>query len=248
MAEVDRIKVKIFNLLNKTVENGCSEHEALQAAEMAGRLMDKFQLEMSDIQIREQKCVQQDFPIGSKTRGPLDAVAVQLGRYCDVKIWFGRGKRSFAHGKVQKGEANYCVFGLESDCELFGFLLNVIRTACLQELAKFKKTDDYKNSYVKKTSSTTFYRYMASTIGNRLDEMKEDRVREAETTGRDLVLVKSEMINEEFSELGISLSKHQSQRRQHDFAAGHAGRVAGGKVNLNPGIGSNTKFGGYISG
>ena len=53
-SELARVKTKIKALAAKTVEAGCSEHEALHAAEMVGRLLDQYNLSMDEIDIREE--------------------------------------------------------------------------------------------------------------------------------------------------------------------------------------------------
>ena len=242
MAEVDKIKKKVYHLLNKTTESGCTEEEAMLAAQKAGELMDHYQLKMSDIEIREQKCVEMRVDCGSRSRGPLDKCAVALARYCDVKIWFDSAKLRRGYNrylaKEDRKNSNYGVFGLEADCQLFEYLLNVIRKAVEKEAAAFRKTDDYELAWSKKTATNTFKRYMCITISNRLKEMKENRQRDVETTGRNLVLLKDAMIEDEWEKAGIKLTKHKRRSTvRYDGYAAVAGSTAGKSVNLNPGVG-----------
>jgi hypothetical protein len=67
-SELARVKTKIKALAAKTVEAGCSEHEALHAAEMVGRLLDQYNLSMDEIDIREEVCVLSEVPVRSKRR------------------------------------------------------------------------------------------------------------------------------------------------------------------------------------
>src|SRR4051812_20637233 len=67
-SELAKVKARIKALAAKTVEAGCSEHEALHAAEMVGRLLDQYNLSMDEIDIREEICVLSEVPAGSRRR------------------------------------------------------------------------------------------------------------------------------------------------------------------------------------
>ncbi len=86
-SELAKVKAKIKALAAKTVDAGCSEHKAMHAAEMVGRLLDQYNLSMDEIDIREEVCVLGEVPVGSKRRMPIDAAVVPIARFCDVKTW-----------------------------------------------------------------------------------------------------------------------------------------------------------------
>jgi hypothetical protein len=44
IAELARVKARIKALTDKTVANGCTEAEAMSAAEMVGRLLERYAL------------------------------------------------------------------------------------------------------------------------------------------------------------------------------------------------------------
>ena len=72
--ELTRVKARIKALVDKTVSNGCTEAEAMAAAEMVGRLLERHALSMEEIDVREERCVQIEIPIGGKQRRPIDAL------------------------------------------------------------------------------------------------------------------------------------------------------------------------------
>lgn len=241
MSEIDGIKRKVFGLLQKTVEANCTKEEALGACEAAGKLMDQYNLTMSDIQIRQQKCVQVNVKIpGTKggKAGPMKFCTISLARYCDVKIWWGRGRRSYVNTA-----GNYVIFGLEQDTELFLYLYEVILNAMRREKKDFKKSTHYKECQgvgFAKRATANFYKGMALQIADRLDAIKINRRREVETTGRDLVLLKSQMIDDEFQSTGIKLSTRYQRDKRVDMGARNLGRDAGDRVNLNGAINGTT--------
>jgi hypothetical protein len=49
--ELSRVKARIKALAEKTVSNGCTEAEAMAAADMVGRLLERYALSMEEIGI-----------------------------------------------------------------------------------------------------------------------------------------------------------------------------------------------------
>src|SRR5271169_3803247 len=62
--ELTRVKARIKALAEKTVSNGCTEAEAMAAAEMVGRLLERYALSMQEIDVRQEVCVQIEVPVG----------------------------------------------------------------------------------------------------------------------------------------------------------------------------------------
>ncbi len=50
------MKARIKALTDKTVANGCTEAEAMSAAEMVGRLLERYALSMDEIEVRSAMC------------------------------------------------------------------------------------------------------------------------------------------------------------------------------------------------
>ncbi len=56
LAELDKLKTRIQALRAKTIGNGCTEDEALSAAAKVAELLDRYDLSLSDIEMREAPC------------------------------------------------------------------------------------------------------------------------------------------------------------------------------------------------
>ena len=69
--ELTRVKARIKALTEKIVASGCTEAEAMSAAEMVGRLLERYALSMDEIEIRSSRCVQREVPLGGKRRRPI---------------------------------------------------------------------------------------------------------------------------------------------------------------------------------
>ena len=79
-AELARVKARIKALTEKTVANRCTEAEAMPAAEMVGRLLERYALSMDEIEVREARCVQAEVSMGGRStrayrRSPASATA-----------------------------------------------------------------------------------------------------------------------------------------------------------------------------
>ena len=88
--ELARVKARIKALAEKTVANGCTEAEAMSAAEMVGRLLERYALGMDEIEVRATRCVQVEVPIGGRRRRPIDGCVPAIARFCDCKVWLAR--------------------------------------------------------------------------------------------------------------------------------------------------------------
>ena len=88
--ELSRVKARIKALTEKTIANGCTEAEAMAAAEMVGRLLERYALSMDAIEIRTARCVQVAVPIGGRRRRPIDGCVPAIARFCDCKVWLAR--------------------------------------------------------------------------------------------------------------------------------------------------------------
>ena len=118
-AELSRVKARIKALAEKTVSNGCTEAEAIAAAEMVGRLLERYALSMEEIDVREQRCIQVEVPIGGKRRRPIDACVTAIARFCDCKVWVSRDTEM----------PSYVFFGFDADTAMASYLFTVIDRA-----------------------------------------------------------------------------------------------------------------------
>ena len=88
--ELARVKTRIKALAEKTVGRGCTEAEAMAAAEMVGRLLERYALTMEEVDVRQEPCVQVEVPLGGRRRRPIDGCVPAIARFCDCKVWLAR--------------------------------------------------------------------------------------------------------------------------------------------------------------
>ncbi len=70
--DLDKLTARIQALRAKTIDNGCTEDEALAAAAKVAELLDRYDLSLSDVELRAEPCQQLAFETGRKKRIPLD--------------------------------------------------------------------------------------------------------------------------------------------------------------------------------
>ena len=75
VADIDKLKARIQGLRAKTIENGCTEEEALSAAAKVAELLDTYDLSMTDVELRQEVCERAEFETQKKQSLPLDGRA-----------------------------------------------------------------------------------------------------------------------------------------------------------------------------
>jgi len=128
--ELSRVKARIKALTEKTIANGCTEAEAMAAAEMVGRLLERYALSMDAIEIRTARCIEVAVPLGGRRRRPIDGCVPAIARFCDCKVWLAHAA---SPDPMQQGAAapgrDYVFFGFETDTALATYMFAVIDRA-----------------------------------------------------------------------------------------------------------------------
>ncbi len=217
---------RILALKAKTVENGATEEEAMAAALKAGELMDKYGIESTEAELRDESCIQGIHGGHRASAHESQWTAPTLALYCGVKVWRSGGKIIF--------------FGLPVDVEIATFLLDVIEGSMERSYKDYQKTDNYViHKAVGYNERGSFMNAMAKRINDRLNQMRAAREAEHHNTktGTSLVVVKNAVVTEQFNKLGMKLGKaKQNKMRVGSHAAASAGAAAGDKVHLGGAI------------
>jgi Protein of unknown function (DUF2786) len=228
--ELTRVKARIKALAEKTVSNGCTEAEAMAAAEMVGRLLERYALSMDEIDIREERCVQLKVPLGGRQRRPIDACVTAIARFCDCKVWVSRDEVA----------TNYVFFGFEPDTTLAGYLFNVIDRGMRTELMAFRRIHPRLSGATLRAASKSFQQGMAVRVGHRLEAMHRERdahFAAQRSTGTALILVKHKVVEDAFRQTEIQLVSAGRLSGARQNAAFRHGLAAGDRVNLNRPVG-----------
>ena len=227
--ELAKVKARIRALAAKTVDRGCSEAEAMLAAAKVGELLDVYGLSMSEVELREEACVQRRLPLGGPRRVALRWLFPALLRFCECRGW-------------TDGREDFVLFGLEPDVQMAEYLLHVVAGALAWEEARFREAPAYAARRHRAQAVLRSFRLgFAERLSRRLDEMAEARhaaaaeARRAEATASAstaLVLAKERKLEEGFRGLGVRLRTVYTSATVRDRHAWGRGAEAGARVGL----------------
>jgi uncharacterized protein DUF2786 len=235
-SEREKVKERVAKLLNMTVDNGASENEAMTAAKRAAELMAHYDIEASELSLRDTKAIAQivvvrkygNVVIGSKA-------AVHIARLCDCMIWYKTSER-------RGSKPTFTFFGLPRDAEVAAYLFDLVSNGILAETDIYKASSTFE---MNKTAGThgrvlihSFIEGMDDRISARLDALRREKHQTIhEATGRSLVVSKEELIERGFKATGIKLV---SIRRPGPLSlssdAYRSGNLAGDRIPLSPGV------------
>ena len=229
LAALDRLKTRIQGLRSKTTDNGCTEAEALLAAAKVAELLDRYDLSLTDVEIRDAACEQREYETYRKKRVPIDGCIGAIANFCDCRVW---------REKNPLGDARYVFFGLRSDIEVAHYLTEVIDNAVRFELGRYKMSAGYRRfrHQDRHIANSSFTLGMVASIADKLKTMKRERDVVNNGTGRDLVVLKASVVDAELQKLDLKLRTVRRTTRMVAPAAYEAGGVAGASLAINPGI------------
>ncbi|CAN5784228.1 DUF2786 domain-containing protein [soil metagenome] len=228
-AALDKLRTRIQGLRAKTMENGCTEGEAMAAAAKVAELLDRYDLSLTDVELRDTPCDRLEYETHHKKRIPLDDCIGAIADFCDCRVW---------REKNPAGESRYVFFGLRSDIEVAHYLAEVIDTAVRSETGRYKTSADYQRfrHQERHMANASFALGMVASIADKLTAMKAARDTVNHRTGRDLVVVKAAVVDSEIEKLGLKLRMVERASRLVSPLAYDAGGAAGASLAINPGL------------
>ena len=228
--DFEKLKKRIQALRAKTVDNGCTEAEALLAAAKVADLLDRFDLALTDVELREGPCERRAYETHHKKRIPLDECIGAITNFCDCRVW---------REKNPAGEARYVFFGLRSDIEAAHILTDLIDQAVRSELGFYKTSADYRRfrHQERHVANSSFALGMVASIADKLTNMKAERDAVNKGTGRDLVVLKASIVEVELEKLDLKLQTANRAMRMVSPMAYEAGGAAGASLAIKTGRG-----------
>ncbi|MGK7869490.1 DUF2786 domain-containing protein [Falsiroseomonas sp. E2-1-a20] len=230
--ELEKVKARIRALAAKTTDRGCSEAEAMLAAQKVGELLEVYGLGMSEVELREEACIQREVVITGARLQAVGIIFMAILRLTETRGWM-------------VGRSQFVVFGLEPDVLMGEYLLHVVAGAVDHEEALFRASEAYRRSRLAPQQRLRSFRYgFAERVSDRLDELAahrrqaEEAAHAASGAGTALVVAKEARLSEAFRGLGIRLRSRTTTRRVSDGAAFRQGVAAGGRVGLERPVGA----------
>lgn len=257
----DSIIDKIRKLLSATTGNGCTEGEAMNAAALAARLMDKYNIDEADILAGQAEASDALFDrIGHDH--PVAYAAAAIGRFTGCRIYCHNGtdrvetKDLFGGSTWEARDVRKLrIVGLAHEVEIAKYVLDICFVAMESAAGKALQQENDERTRGKEPLIMgkerlrwvfDFQRGMASSMVKTLDDLTAERMRDAgkivniKGSGRDLVAVRSDLVAKWFKDRGITLSNSKGVGIKHKSALG-AGRSAGESVRFHSGVGSGQR-------
>jgi len=226
---LDKLAMRIQALRAKTTANGCTEQEALSAAAKVAELLDRYDLSLSDVDLRAAPCERRVWRPARKKRIPIDDCIGAIAAFCDCRVW---------REKDAGGETVHVFFGLRSDIAVAHYLTEVIDGAVRSELGRYKTGAAYQRfrHQDRHLANASFALGMVGSIADKLMAMKDARDRVNRSTGRDLVVIKNSVVDAELAKLGLGLRSLPGISRTISPDAYEAGGAAGEAFDVTPGV------------
>ncbi|MBO9543559.1 DUF2786 domain-containing protein [Caulobacter sp.] len=224
--DLDRLKARIQGLRAKTTDNGCTEAEALSAAAKVAELLDRYDLSLTDVEIRQALCEQRVYETRLNKKIPLGDCIGAIAAFCDCRVW---------REKTPAGDARYVFFGLRADIEAAHYLCELVDGAVRFELGRYKTTAEYQRFRhdERHMANASFMLGMVASIADKLTAMKAGRDQANSDAGRDLVVLKSAVVEAELDKLDLKLRTVSRPTRMVAPQAYEAGGAAGAVLSLD---------------
>lgn len=215
--DLNKIKARLDALRSKTVANGCTEDEAIAAANKAAELLQRHGLTEDDLIASEFTTS----PRPVSKRSPLEAIYVGVARFSDCKFWYATD---------EFGNRNATYFGRVSDVLVAEYVHNVLMIAATFAARDFRKSETYKARRKPKTRAhaiRAFQEGFAASVVRKLDQGLWRRYGE---NARSEVARTASMLEKMAARQGVAFNKarklagadgaFRDQARARGFAAG----------------------------
>ncbi|MDP1642753.1 MAG: DUF2786 domain-containing protein [Phenylobacterium sp.] len=221
--ERQKIAARIRALLAKTVANGCTEAEAVAAAELAAKLLAQYELTLDDLELRSTPFAQtmgQDVDdLGPQVWKVAAAIADLVG----VRYWTtGAGVRP----------VQVTFFGFTHEVEIATYLLEICQHAMRGQLTRLQRDVALLRRTVQAMRIRAFLDGMAERLAERIRALKPPPA----PAGTGLVVLRGELIDKALHVAGIELESSTGRSSRNLDPEYQAGRLAADRVGLKPGL------------
>lgn len=225
----NRIAATIRALLAKTVENGCTEEEALAAAQKAAEMLAKYNLSLDEVQMRESQFKRHTETFDDAVGDRLWKIADAVAHLTDARYWVSRAG-------VSPVQINF--FGFEHEVEVARYLLEICATAMRQQERRLKMQHRLLRASAQRRHILPLLDGMADRLSRRIKQMKPPA-----PTGTGLVVLHKQLIDAALKDEGLKLGQ-RATRSSRDWEQSYRhGVAAGDKVSLNKGLRERSRAG-----
>lgn len=221
----------IRSMQQRTVSNGFTEAEAMEAAEKVGELMDQYSFTADDINHPEgpQESVSEHTYFDPKRQLlGLTSAATAIAAFCDCKAFTRQGKN---------GKKSLHFFGRETDIQVADYMTHLVANAMGGSWEDFRKTRPTGEKLTHQRRD--FERMFCVRISQRLREMKDARNAYVDPasnrSGNQLVVIKNAVVDTAYAKAYPHMRSGRPAKVRGTSAM-EAGTAAGNRVQFNSGI------------
>jgi Protein of unknown function (DUF2786) len=236
------IAKKIKALMAKTVQAGCTESEALAAADMAQRLIREYQINLSEAELIEEGFSNLELPwVSERQQFIEDRLATVIAAFTGCKAFRFIGKPSRGQGKQAKKDNYKLIFiGLKSDVAFASWLINSLFSfaASAADTHAINECHGY-SAQQKREAWRAFVDGLCDRIRSRLRQLKQ--AAQQTSNGRSLMVIdKQALIAQYIQDRGFHITGGKkvtvSLNNNENFYAGYR---RGASAGLNRPIEAN---------
>lgn len=217
---------KIRALMAKTIDNGCSEAEAMSALSMAQAMMDAYEVTEADLaEVGKESAIKEEMKDMRDPHHIRSHLTVGISKFTNTKCY----RNEF---KSQKFKYNF--IGLQSDVEFAIWLTETLTMFVQKELKNYIWGNDYTSltQNQKRPIIMGFVLGCCNRINARLNELSAQGEVKASGNGTALVVIKHELIQRKMNELGLNLRQPRARGTRTNHDAYGAGKAAGDRARF----------------
>lgn len=228
MAQITRPELieRLRKLSKLTTQNGCTEHEANSALTKLMALMAEHGVAQSELHVREdvRGCIQDYFPDLSTKAQPWQYCVTTIAKLFTCRAWLSKGQEDVLDLGFEQEITFVKYFGTPTDVAACIALSSIICIAIRTESDLWSK-----GKRPNKNAVDSFEMGMVNRLNERLRAMTPPP---PISNGKDLVVLKSQLVNAEYAKLGLNLSKSHTRTSNLNAGAYHQGQSAASRVDL----------------
>lgn len=226
MNEKDKIIERVQKLLAMAADES-SPNEAAIAAKRARSLMDKYQISLGDM-LRNSEFSQSKVGLSRKFMPIWEnwlAIAVANYNDCIASLDMNDYKYKTVMFKGYDSDVKMCEY-------MYVFLVEACKRHCSMQV-----TGSRYNARV----GTAYKEAFSGAVCDRLNDMTRNRKESMISDGRSLMVIKRDLVEQEFGKPGYKQYKHNVRNVADEMAARKMGMEAGRKVPLHMGVDETDK-------
>lgn len=233
MTNREKLAKRIRALAAKTVENGCTEGEAIAAAQKLAAMLEEHNMTVDEAMMREQpfaedKTFFEEDILGDRLWKPAESIASLTG----TRYW-----------TAQAGQpVSITFFGFDHEVEVAVYMLAICTRAMQDGKRRVEHQYALKIPARRRQHVIAYLDGMADTLRRRIRDLKPPT-----PTGTGLVVLHGALIDQALKDRGTEIEERRT-RASRDFDPSYAaGALAAERLALNQGVTSNRETRGLLA-